>query len=203
VTTRREFLNRTLLGSAAFGAGLLGGWMPLRTGSLSGAWSLAARVPAGGEARLEKLARHLGLDLGRGEWVPLVGNEAADLVLLHEGRLLDPAEWPAEALALRAEWAGRPGRSWLRLPENGQRAAGRAIVRGAGAILATLDLDREGERVFVGRNGHRLVVASREGTVAVVEAGCRHQHCLRQGRVSLAGERLVCAPAGLLVSLEA
>ena len=202
MTTRREFLNRTLLGGAAFGAGLLGGWMPLGKGSSPHAWSLAARVPTGGEAGLEKLARHLGLDLGRGDWMPLAGEEAADLVLLYEGRLLDPAEWPVTALALRAEWAGRPGTRWLRLGQGDRQAARRAVVRGAGTILATLDLDRGGERIFVGRNGHRLVVASHEGTVAVVDAGCRHQHCVRQGRVSLAGERLVCAPAGLLVSLE-
>ncbi|HSK08419.1 MAG TPA: NusG domain II-containing protein [Vicinamibacterales bacterium] len=202
MTTRREFLNRTLLGSAAFGAGLLGGWMPFRGGLPQASWSLAARVPAGGEAGLEALARRLGLDLSRGEWVPLADGDSADLALLYDGRLLDPAEWPAVALDLRAGWSGHPARRWLRLAEDGRRAAGRAVVRGADGVLATLDLDREGDRVFMGRNGHRLVLSSRDGGVAVVEAGCRHQHCLRQGRVSLSGERLVCAPAGLLVSLE-
>lgn len=203
MTTRREFLTRTLLGSAAFGGGLLGGWMPFRWGQAPESWSLAARVPAGGEAGLEALARRLGLDLSRGGWMPLADGDTADLALVFEGRLLDPAEWPDEAHALRAGWSGHPAKRWLRLTEEGPRAAGRAVVRGAGGVLATLDLDREGERVFTGRNGHRLVLSSREGSVAVVEAGCRHRHCLRQGRVSLSGERLVCAPAGLLVSLEA
>lgn len=203
MTTRREFLNRTLMGGAAFGAGMLAGLAPFGRGTGASRWSLAARVPAGGEADVETLAAALGLDLGRGEWQPLAGGGTADLAVLHGGRVLDPAEWPAAALALRARWSNHPASRWLRLTDGAHRAARRAVVRGDAGILATLDLDRESGRIFSGRDGRRLALVSRGGGVEVAEASCRHQHCVGQGRVGLAGERIVCAPAGLIVTLEA
>jgi len=74
---------------------------------------------------------------------------------------------------------------------------------GPQGLLARLDLDREGETILTGRDGRRLVLDVRGGGVAVVESACRHGHCRRQGRVTRVGEGLVCAPAGLLVELEA
>jgi hypothetical protein len=203
MTTRRDFLTRTLLGGTAFGLGLWGGLASNGSRLDSARWSLAARVPAGGEAGLVDLAAQLGLDVSRGEWSPLAAGTGADLALLQHGRLLEPVEWPLAATALRASWSGRDAAQWWRLVEPGRRTARRATVVGREGLLATLDLDREGERVFAGRNGHRLVISLKDGGVAVAESACRHQHCLRQGRVSLTGERVVCAPAGLMVSLEA
>ena len=203
MTTRREFLNRTLMGGAAFGAGLLAGLGPLGRATGASRWSLAARVPAGGESELATLASGLGLDVSWGEWQPLAGGGTADLAVLLGGRVLDPAEWPAAALALRARWSNHPASRWLRLTNGAHRAARRAVVRGDAGILARLDLDREGGRVFRGRDGRRLALVARGGGVEVAEASCRHQHCVGQGRVGLAGERLVCAPAGLIVTLEA
>ncbi|HNV04215.1 MAG TPA: NusG domain II-containing protein [Vicinamibacterales bacterium] len=203
MTTRREFLNRTLMGGAAFGAGMLAGLGPFGRAAGASRWSLAARVPAGAEADVEALAAELGLDLGRGDWQPLAGGESPDLVLLRGTRLLDPAEWPSQAIALRARWSGHPASRRLRLTDKERRAARRAVVRSRDGILAALDLDRESSRVFRGRDRQRMALVTRGGGVEVVEASCRHQHCLRQGRVGLAGERIVCAPAGLVVTLEA
>ncbi len=199
MTTRRQFLNRTLVGGAAFGLGL---WQGLGPSTRHGGWSLAARVPAGEEPGLEALAAALGLDASGGRWQPAEPGTGADLVLVRDGRLLDPAEWPAAATRLRGRWAGREAARWYQWTTDQDRPARRARMVGPEGSMATLDLDREGDRAFRGRDGRWLVVSVSNGTVAVVEASCRHRHCQRQGRVGLAGARLVCAPAGLIVQLE-
>jgi hypothetical protein len=200
MTTRRQFLNRTLVGGAAFGLGL---WYGLGSAERRGSWSLAARVPDGEEQSLEKLATALGLDVSGGRWEPVAAGIGADLVLVRDGRLLDPAEWPDAATRLRGRWAGREGARWLQLADGAHRPARLARVVGHAGVLGTLDLDREGERAFRGRDGRWLVVSMMNGTVEVAEASCRHRLCQQQGRIGLAGERLVCAPAGLIVQLEA
>ncbi|MDO8837098.1 MAG: NusG domain II-containing protein [Vicinamibacterales bacterium] len=199
MTTRRQFLNRTLVGGAAFGLGL---WHGLGPSNRDGGWNLSARVPDGEEPGLEALAAAFGLDVSGGRWQPAGSGTAADLVLVRDGRLLDPAEWPAAATRLRGRWAGREAARWYQWTAACDSPARRARVVGHAGSLATLDLDHEGDRAFRGRDGRRMVVSVSNGRVEVAEASCRHRHCQRQGRVSLAGERLVCAPAGLIVQLE-
>ncbi|MFA7331472.1 MAG: NusG domain II-containing protein [Candidatus Delongbacteria bacterium] len=202
MSTRRDFLKSALVGGAALGLGFWGGF-EWKGQAPDGPWELAARVPEGEEDALRQLAARLGLELESARWqdAPLSGD--ADLALLRGGRLLDPAQWPAAALDLRRTWAGRPASRWLSLQAPAGAAARQALVRGPEGLLARLDLERAGEHVLRGREGRRLVLAVADGGVSVAEAGCRHLHCLRQGRVSRVGERLLCAPAGLLVELEA
>ncbi len=200
MTTRRQFLNRTVVGGTAFGLGL---WYGLRPGSRPARWAVAARVPGGEERHLEGLAKALGLDVDAGRWTSLGAGAPADLVLVRDERLLDPAEWPDEAVRLRRRWAGAEGTRWCQWTDLTARPARRAAIVGQTGLLATLDLDRDGEQAFRGRDGRWFAVAARDAAIEVVEASCRHRHCQRQGRVSLAGDRLVCAPAGLLVQLEA
>jgi hypothetical protein len=199
MTTRRQFLNRALVGGAAFGLGL---WQGLGPSHRHGGWSLAARGPAGEEPGLEALAAALGLDVSGGRWQPAGSGAGADLVLVRDGRLLDPAEWPAAAMRLRGRWAGREAARWYQWTADHDRPARRARMVGPAGSMATFDLDREGDRAFRGRDGRWLVVTVSHGTVEVADASCRHRHCQRQGRIGLAGERLVCAPAGLIVQLE-
>jgi hypothetical protein len=199
MSTRRDFLKRTLVVGVAFGLGL---WRGLDQAGQGDRWELAARLPAGEEDALWELAGHLGVTPDGCRRRPLGDAPGADLVLLRNGRLLEPAAWPAAALALRRRWAGRPATQWVDLRQEGSQAR-RALILGPQGHVASLDLGRNGEHVFHGRDGRRVALSVQDGGLAVVEAACRHRHCLRQGRVSLAGERLVCAPAGLLVELEA
>jgi hypothetical protein len=200
MSTRRDFMRSALVAGAALGLGLWRGW---ETAPATGTWDLVVRAPRGEEDAVAGLAARLGLDCGQDAWVPLPMAGPADLVLLRGGRLLDPAQWPTQALELRGAWRGRTAGQMLRLQGKPSAPATRALVWGPQGLLARLDLDRTGETLVTGRDGRRLVLDVRNGGVAVVESACRHGHCRRQGQVSRWGERLVCAPAGLLVQLEA
>ncbi len=143
-----------------------------------------------------------GAALGLGSWGGFEWKgQAPDGPWELAARVPEGGEGPLQQLAARlglelenAHWQDAP---------LGGAAARQALVRGPEGLLARLDLERAGEQVLRGREGRRLVLAVADGGVSVAEAGCRHLHCLRQGRVSQVGERLLCAPAGLLVELEA
>lgn len=198
-TSRRLFLTRLMLGSGTFAAGW---WLGQRTGAQPQALSLTARVPAGEQPRMEALARTLGVDLSTARWVPAVDDAPADLVMVRQGRILDPVEWPHEALAVRARWIGHASAVTLTTTVDEPIARLARVVAADGGV-STIDLAYDRELVIQGRDGRRLVLGVQDGRAAVIESRCRHQHCVRQGAVAHAGERIVCAPAGLLVQLEA
>lgn len=79
-------------------------------------------------------------------------------------------------------------------------AGSEARVSVDGELVATLNLDRDGEHVVVGRLGTtRLQVT--DGRVRVVESPGARQLCVRAGWLSDAGESTVCLPNRVVVEI--
>ncbi len=77
----------------------------------------------------------------------------------------------------------------------------RAVVRVRGEIVRTLPLDRDARAEIVTAWGTNVVVVE-DGRVFVEAADCPSQTCVRTAPVSLVGQRIVCAPHFLTVTVE-
>jgi hypothetical protein len=67
--------------------------------------------------------------------------------------------------------------------------------------IETLSLEENGEKSFKTRGG-RITVQIAGGKVWVTESSCRHKICLYSPPISLAGERIICAPNHFLLEIE-
>lgn len=87
------------------------------------------------------------------------------------------------------------------LPRRNQ-APGKAVaVYADGKKQASLALARNQVKSFHTRTG-RVVVGIEAGRARVISSTCQHQVCLASPSVSLAGERIVCAPRHFLLEVE-
>ena len=77
----------------------------------------------------------------------------------------------------------------------------RAVVRVRGEIVRTLPLDRDARAEIVTEWGTNVVVVE-DGRVFVEAADCPSQTCVRTAPASLVGQRIVCAPHFLTVTVE-
>lgn len=64
-----------------------------------------------------------------------------------------------------------------------------------------LDTDYYRESIECG-SGHYNVIEIREGSVSVTEASCPDKVCIHQGRISTAGQNIICLPNRLIVTIE-
>jgi len=70
-----------------------------------------------------------------------------------------------------------------------------------GQKIETLSLNTNGEKTFKIRGG-RITAKIADGKAWVTESSCRHKICLYSPPVSLAGERIICAPGRFLLKIE-
>jgi hypothetical protein len=70
-----------------------------------------------------------------------------------------------------------------------------------GQRVETLSLGKSLTKSFQARGG-RIVVHIRDGKARISESPCRHKICLYSPPVSLAGERIICAPNNFLLTIE-
>ena len=68
-----------------------------------------------------------------------------------------------------------------------------------GDEYSTVDLRMDQELVFENANGDYNIVTVRDGKIAVTEANCPDQYCVRQGFCN-SGEQIVCLPHKLVIS---
>ena len=68
-----------------------------------------------------------------------------------------------------------------------------------GDKTATVDLSVDQEMVFEAKDGGYNTVTIRNGRIAVTEADCPDQYCVRQGFCN-GGEQIVCLPHNLVIS---
>ena len=63
----------------------------------------------------------------------------------------------------------------------------------------TVDLRIDEEFLFKSEDGHFNVVTVKDGKIAVTEANCPDQYCVKQGFCN-SGEQIVCLPHKLVIS---
>lgn len=85
------------------------------------------------------------------------------------------------------------------LPGGG--AGDRAVVRVKGEVVRVLPLDRDSRVDIVTEWGTNTVVVE-DGKVFVERADCPSQTCVRTAAASRVGQRIVCAPHFLTVTVE-
>ena len=68
-----------------------------------------------------------------------------------------------------------------------------------GSKTTTVDLAVDQEMVFEAEDGSYNAVTVKDGKIAVTEANCPDQYCVRQGFCS-GGEQIVCLPHKLVIS---
>lgn len=70
-----------------------------------------------------------------------------------------------------------------------------------GQKIRTISLEKNREQSFKTRGG-RITAQIENGKVWVTESSCRHKICLNSPPVSLAGDRIICAPNDFLIEIE-
>ena len=68
-----------------------------------------------------------------------------------------------------------------------------------GDVRMTVDLSEDQEFTLPGVSGGYNSIAVRDGKIAVTEADCPDQYCVRQGFCN-SGVQIVCLPHGLVIS---
>jgi hypothetical protein len=81
------------------------------------------------------------------------------------------------------------------------RPAKTLIARVRGEVIERLPLQRPTRRTVDTGSG-RITFIVDAGQVKVVESTCRHRVCVASAAISLAGERIICAPNHFLLELE-
>ena len=81
-----------------------------------------------------------------------------------------------------------------------RRSGGEAVITVDGTELTRLPLSRDAT-LTVGEGGHSNTVVVENGEVYVSQASCPDRICIRQGRISLGGQTIVCLPNRLVVTV--
>lgn len=74
-----------------------------------------------------------------------------------------------------------------------------ARVYSGGELVGTVDLRVDQTFTVTTREGETNVIAVEDGKIAVTEASCPDQYCVRRGYCS-GGAQIVCLPNGLVIS---
>ena len=100
-------------------------------------------------------------------------------------------------LALAATLAVRPFLA-ARAPQSGALTV---VVSADGQELDRLPLAQFGTHTYA-NNGYTLTVTAAGGAVSVTQSDCPGQDCLHTGRITRAGQSIVCLPEQVIVTLE-
>ncbi|MCQ4022872.1 MULTISPECIES: NusG domain II-containing protein [unclassified Ruminococcus] len=74
-------------------------------------------------------------------------------------------------------------------------------VKLGGRVYAEYSLDKVGEYEIVGENDIRLTLVVEHDGVRVKNAGCPDKLCEKTGKISAAGQSIICLPGKISVSL--
>ena len=75
------------------------------------------------------------------------------------------------------------------------------IISVDGETVETLDLTEDQEiTINSGENGHNHIII-KDGEAWVEEATCPNQDCVRQGKISMDGQQLVCLPNKMIARI--
>lgn len=83
-----------------------------------------------------------------------------------------------------------------------QDAGLRAVIQVKGETVHTMELDQDAQYTVAGEDGHYNTVVVADGTVAVSEADCPNQICVKTAPIRFPGEVISCLPHRLIISIE-
>ncbi|MCI8387459.1 MAG: NusG domain II-containing protein [Clostridiales bacterium] len=110
-------------------------------------------------------------------------------------KLLKPLDFAAAAIvAAMAVAAALPG-----LTHTDPATLAAAVTTDSGVITLPLDLDNSYE---INSHGHTLVIHIDGGTLSVTEADCPDRLCMKAGKISRAGQTIICVPARVLIEIK-
>ncbi len=91
---------------------------------------------------------------------------------------------------------------WIFLPARSAQASRNILeVKQDGALLYTLPLSEDTKKEVLYGEGHRNVFVIQGGEVWMESADCGDETCVRTGRISRAGESIVCLPHRLTLRI--
>ena len=91
---------------------------------------------------------------------------------------------------------------WIFLPARSAQASESVLeVKQGGALLYTLPLSEDTKKEVPCGDGHRNVFVIQGGEAWMESADCGDETCVRTGRISRAGESIVCLPHRLTLRI--
>ena len=190
---------------------VLGAFLALESGSLPapvvdapGVWRTAVAATLRGAAPRYRRDERRMFEV---QVVPLETGLPADLLLQRGLRVLDPATRIGTRLAaLRESLRGRTAAVAVtcRLADRPDPSAAERVlvVESGGVVQERIALDGTRRRLDVAGPVGRTGIVLDERGARVVDAGCRHATCRRQGTISRAGQLVACAPNRLVLRIE-
>ena len=82
-----------------------------------------------------------------------------------------------------------------------REAGSRVEITQNGSLVETLPLDQDATYEYQGENGGHNTVVIQDGKVAVTQADCPDQVCVRHGPTDRTGDPIVCLPHKLVVEV--
>ncbi len=82
-----------------------------------------------------------------------------------------------------------------------QKKGGFAVVEINGAETARYPLDTDIEIVIETADGHENLLVIENGFARIEDADCPDRLCVKQGRIGMAGESIICLPHRLVVRI--
>lgn len=76
------------------------------------------------------------------------------------------------------------------------------IIEKNGDILYKINLVDNQEMIISGEDSNTVTVKIEDGAVRVVSSDCPDKTCVRMGRISKAGEKIICLPARISIEIE-
>ena len=92
--------------------------------------------------------------------------------------------------------------AWIFTRALPRETAGEALITQDGGTIALLPLNRDESLTITGEAGQINVVEISDGGVLMRSANCPDQLCVRQGRLTRAGQVIVCLPGRVVVTLR-
>lgn len=109
---------------------------------------------------------------------------------------------PLDALVVLAVVLLAVGAAWLSYGGKGEGAL-TATVKHRGQVVAQVELSSLTEEKTVPIDGaYHLTITLDKTGAAVTESDCPGQDCLHTGRITRAGQSIVCLPEQVIVTLE-
>ena len=110
-------------------------------------------------------------------------------------KLLKPLDFAAAAIvAVLALAAAVP--AFFPLAETASTAE---VTTDSGVTTLPLNIDKSYE---ITSHGHTLIVQINGGTLAVTDSDCADKLCVKAGKISRAGQTIICLPARVLIEIK-